>query len=547
MQFSVFLGLMGGLALFLYGMQMTSTGLEAAAGDRMKNILERLTSNRFMGILVGVGITALIQSSSATTVMVVGFVNSGLMKITQAVWIIMGANIGTTITGQLIALDVGEIAPLFAMAGVVLLVFFKREKLHNYGYIVAGLGFLFLGMNLMSEAMEPLKEVPAFKEMLTSFQNPLFGLLFGLVFTGIIQSSAASVGILQILTTSGALSFHSAVFVLFGGNIGTCVTTLLASIGTNRNAKRAMLIHMMFNVIGAVLFSTVCIFTPLTDWVASWTPTKPAAQIANMHTFFNVVTTLLLLPFGNYLAILSKKLMPEIETEEVDTFRLEFLNPSMKHEEHFSIGAAAIIMTGIRNELLRMYQMVKDNVIASFDVVISGDTKMLKKINDKEDYIDYLNKEISKYISNTMVYETNVKDSRLINAYFRICTNLERVADHAMNIAEYSLRLAENKVKFTKEAYEELETMKKYSVLGMETVSALDKMNSEEVVKTAAIEQKIDDLTREYRANHLRRMHKATCSEDTAVLYTELLIDFERIGDHLLNIAEALNVADKVD
>ena len=219
----------------------------------------------------------------------------------------------------------------------------------------------------------------------------------------------------------------------------------------------------------------------------------------------------------------------------------------MKHEEHFSIGASAIIMTGIRNELLRMYQMVKDNVIASFDVVISGDTKMLKKINDKEDYIDYLNKEISKYISNTMVYETNVKDSRLINAYFRICTNLERVADHAMNIAEYSLRLAENKVKFTKEAYEELETMKKYSVLGMETVSALDKMNSEEVVKTAAIEQKIDDLTREYRANHLRRMHKATCSEDTAVLYTELLIDFERIGDHLLNIAEALNVADKVD
>ena len=183
------------------------------------------------------------------------------------------------------------------------------------------------------------------------------------------------------MTTSGALSFHSAAFVLFGGNIGTCVTTLIASIGTNRNAKRAMLIHMMFNVIGALLFSTICIFTPLTDWVASWTPTKPAAQIANMHTFFNVVTTLLLLPFGSYMAMLSKKILPEVEEEEADVFKLEFLRPTMKHEEYFSIGASAIIMNGIRNELLRMSRMVKENVIASFDVVINGDTKMLKKIN----------------------------------------------------------------------------------------------------------------------------------------------------------------------
>ncbi|MDY6037571.1 MAG: Na/Pi cotransporter family protein [Eubacterium sp.] len=547
MDFSVLLGLMGGLALFLYGMQMTSTGLEAAAGDRMKNILERLTSNRFMGILVGVGITAIIQSSSATTVMVVGFVNSGLMKITQAVWIIMGANIGTTITGQLIALDVGEIAPLFAMIGVALLVFFKREKLHNYGYIIAGLGFLFLGMELMSEAMEPLRDVPAFREMLTSFSNPLFGVLFGLVFTGIIQSSAASVGILQILTTSGALSFHSAVFVLFGGNIGTCVTAFLASIGTNRNAKRAMLIHLMFNVIGAVMFSIICIVFPLTDWIESWTPTKPAAQIANMHTFFNLVTTALLLPFGSYLAFLSKKILPEVETEVKDVFRLEFLQPSMKHEEHFSIGTSAIIMTGIRNELLRMAQMVKENVMDSFDVIINGNSDMLEMISKKEDYIDFLNKEISRYISNIMIFETNVKDSRLINAYFRICTNLERVADHAMNIGEYSLRLEQNHVKFTPEAYEELKKMKHYSLLGMDTIRDLDRMDADAITKTAAIEQKIDDLTKDYRANHLRRMHKGSCSEDTAVLYTELLIDFERIGDHLLNIAEALGVADKVD
>ena len=252
-----FFSLLGGLALFLYGMQMMSNGLEAAAGNKMKQILEKLTANRFLGVLVGAVITAVIQSSSATTVMVVGFVNSGMMTLRQAVWIIMGANIGTTITGQLIALDVGEIAPLIAFIGVALIVFIKKQKVHHYGMIVAGLGILFIGMEMMSSSMMPLRESEAFASIMTNFSNPLLGILAGAVFTAIIQSSSASVGILQALASSGLIGLSSAVYVLFGQNIGTCITAVLSSIGTNRNAKRTTIIHLLYNLIGTSIFTIV--------------------------------------------------------------------------------------------------------------------------------------------------------------------------------------------------------------------------------------------------------------------------------------------------
>lgn len=306
-----FMGVLGGLALFLYGMQMMSSGLESVAGNRMKQILERLTSNRFLGIFVGAGITAVIQSSSATTVMVVGFVNSGMMTLKQAIWIIMGANIGTTITGQLIALDVGVIAPLIAFLGVVIIVFLKSKKLHYIGNILAGLGVLFIGMDMMSSAMEPLADSEAFVNLLTKFDNPLLGILAGIIFTALIQSSSASVGILQALADSGIIGLNSAAYVLFGQNIGTCVTALLASVGTNRNAKRATVIHISFNVIGTIVFTVLCLITPLIPFMESITPANVPAQIANLHTLFNVVTTLLLLPFGNVLVKLVKKMLPD--------------------------------------------------------------------------------------------------------------------------------------------------------------------------------------------------------------------------------------------
>ena len=284
----IVINLMGGLALFLYGMQMMSGGLEAAAGDRMKSILEKLTTNRFIGILLGCVVTMIIQSSSATTVMVVGFVNAQMMALRQAVWVIMGANIGTTITGQLIALDIGAIAPIIAFLGVAMVLFLKGETKRQIGEIIAGLGILFLGMNMMSSAMVPLRHSDAFINMVSSFSNPLIGILVGAGFTALIQSSSASVGVMQALALSGIVDLHTAVYVLFGQNIGTCITAVLASIGASREAKQTTIIHLSFNIIGTIIFTLICMSTPLTDWVISWTPTNAPKQIANMHTLFNV-------------------------------------------------------------------------------------------------------------------------------------------------------------------------------------------------------------------------------------------------------------------
>lgn len=296
MKITDFFSLLGGLALFLYGMQMMSNGLEAAAGNRMKQILEKLTANRFLGVLVGAGITAVIQSSSATTVMVVGFVNSGMMTLKQAVWIIMGANIGTTITGQLIALDIGALAPLFAFCGVAAIVFVKKQQVHHYGLIVAGLGILFIGMEMMSGAMMPLRESEAFVSLMTKFSNPVLGILAGMIFTALIQSSSASVGILQALASSGLIGLPNAVFVLFGQNIGTCITAVLAAIGTSRNAKRTTVIHLLFNIIGTTIFTVVCLLTPLTSLVESFTPGNVSAQL-QICIHYLILQQLVIIPF----------------------------------------------------------------------------------------------------------------------------------------------------------------------------------------------------------------------------------------------------------
>ena len=524
---SILLGLLGGLALFLYGMQMMSAGLEAAAGNRMKGILERLTSNRFLGILVGAGITAVIQSSSATTVMVVGFVNSGMMTLKQAVWIIMGANIGTTITGQLIALDVGAVAPLFAFVGVAMVVFLKKPQIHHYGNILAGLGVLFIGMEMMGSAMEPLREWPAFVNLVSTFSNPVVGILAGAAFTALIQSSSASVGILQALALSGVIGLDSAVYVLFGQNIGT-----------SRNAKRTTIIHLMFNVFGTVLFTVICMATPLTGFMQSMTPDNPAAQIANMHTLFNIVTTLLLLPFGGYLVKIAMRILPDRKEDKEEGMHLAFLVPMPASKQEHPIGFSAMYVTQIRQELNRMMGMAKENIATSFQAVLERDVKRVESAEATEEYIDYLNKEISQYISNIIVHETNEKDSTAISAYFKITGNIERIGDHAMNICEYTQMLDKKKIQFSEEAQEELRTME---AVCLEVLDLLEQESIEPtdwLTKVSALEQRMDDMTEEYRRNQMKRMKQGSCSDEACIIFSELLTDFERIGDHALNIAQ---------
>lgn len=539
MKLTDLIGLLGGLGLFLYGMQMMSNGLEAAAGNRMKKILEKLTANRFLGVVVGAVITAVIQSSSATTVMVVGFVNSGMMTLQQAVWIIMGANVGTTITGQLIALDVGAIAPLFAFIGVAFIVFLKNEKLHHYGKIIAGLGILFIGMDMMSAAMVPLRESETFVNIITRFSNPVLGILAGAIFTAIIQSSSASVGILQALASSGVIGLPQAVYVLFGQNIGTCITAVLASIGTSRVAKRTTIIHLLFNIIGTTLFTIICILTPFTTLVEGFTPNNVSAQIANMHTIFNITTTILLIPFGSYLAKLATRILPDLPEERDDVMHLEYIQPFIPIENRgeTKIGISAIAITAIRNELIRMTQMTRENVGLSFDAVHDNNLALVEDVRNREEYIDYLNKEISKYISRMLVKERNPKDSQYMSALFKVCGNLERIGDHAMNICEYTNMIKEKQITFSKEVMVQIEQMKEVCCDALDLLLN-SQANSESLHSIESIEQKIDDMTESFRKGQIDRMQTGKCSDEGCVLYSEMLTDFERIGDHILNIGQ---------
>ncbi|MEG2929473.1 MAG: Na/Pi cotransporter family protein [Oscillospiraceae bacterium] len=527
--------LCGGLSLFLYGMHMMSSGLEAAAGNRMKSILEKLTSNTFMGVLVGTAITAIIQSSSATTVMLVGFVNSGLMQLSQAVGVIMGANIGTTVTGLLIALDVTEIAPLFAFLGVCMVMFSKNEKINHWGEIVAGLGVLFLGMDMMSGSMVDLRNSELFVNVITQFSNPFVGIAAGALFTAIIQSSSASVGILQALAVSGVIGLHNGIYVLFGFTIGTCITAAIASIGTTVNARRTTVIHLLFNIFGTIIFMVICQLTPFVDFVINMFPNSPSAQIANAHLIFKVVTTIILFPFAKQLVKLSILILPDKAGDKVRPSLLE-------RSSHFSphgMGNVAIIISGIREEVTYMYGIAVENVKLSFDSVLGNTMDYDKLIHENEDKLDTLNAQISQYISTVISMPMPLSDSEIISGYFRIVGNIERIGDHAMNLAGYVKFLRSKEMPLTSRALSEISDMKRITLDALSLLDGDRRDNADFVlIETAKAEQEIDDVTDNYRLAQLDRMKTTTCSAEASVIYSEMLTDIERVGDHLLNIAQ---------
>jgi len=537
-----FFGLFGGLALFLHGMQMMSSGLEAAAGNKMKAILEKLTANPLMGILVGAAITTAVQSSSATTVMVVGFVNAGIMTLNQAVWLIMGANVGTTTTGLLIALDVGALAPIVACAGVFMMNFSKKPNVQHVGQLLAGLGILFLGMDMMSSAMAPLREIPAFIQLMSTLSNPLLGIAFGALFTALIQSSAASVGILQSLAAAGAVKFSGAVYVLFGQNIGTCITAVMASFGASRNAKRATCVHLLFNVIGTAFFTLVVMVFPLTDLIESLV-SAPMAQIAVMHVIFNLVTTVLLIPFGSSLAKLATRILPDVPAEheaEGSDMRLAYLSPVNTGGKDGGLGVSIIVVDQLRNELHRMLEMARQNVDASFRAILDRDTVPLERVEQREDYIDFLNKEISRYISHLIAIETNERGSKVVSSMFAISGNIERIGDHADNLAGYTRMLVSQDISFSDHAQEEVRQMRDISIRAVSALLSVEAGEQDWLTHVAQMEQKIDDMTADFRREQLVRMRDGICSDEACILYSELLTDFERIGDHVLNIAQEL-------
>ena len=403
--------------------------------------------------------------------------------------------------------------------------FAKNEKIKHISEIFAGLGVLFIGMGMMGDAMAPLQQSETFIGFMANFNNPLVGILIGAVFTAIIQSSSASVGILQALASTGAIPLSSAVFILFGQNIGTCITAVLASIGTKVNAKRTTVIHLMFNIIGTILFSVICLITPFTDWIAALTPDNPVAQIANVHTTFNIVTTLVLLPFGTLMAKAAKVLLPDKEGQEEDVKRLKYIRP---FENNHTVGHAAMVISQIENEVERMLQMVKKNTEGCFRAVIKNDQNMVADLEDREQYIVHL-----------MTTEMTIQDSQKLNAYYRIIGDLERIGDHAINFVDYLHNMSEWDIKFSQSAIESLEKMK---ALCEETLEGISKENingRKHVLEVAAKnEQRIDDMQESLLKGQIERMQSGKCSAEAGVILSEMLTDFERIGDHALNIAE---------
>lgn len=527
--------LLGGLGMFLYGMKMMSDGLENVAGDKMRQTLEVLTTNRFAAVGVGAGVTALIQSSSATTVMVVGFVNAGLMTLLQATGVIMGANIGTTITGQLIAFKLSDIAPLFVFAGMLMVVFVKRRFYRRLGDIVLGFGILFVGITLMAQAMEPLKDNEAFRSFLISFKNPILGVLAGAIFTAIIQSSSASVGILQTFAAIGLIGLDSAVYVILGQNIGTCVTAIISAIGTSTNSKRTAGIHLMFNIIGTIIFLILLsVFPPIVTFVESLSPNNASRQIANFHTVFNVSVTLILFPFARLMVKLITLIIPEKAGAELAEKKLVYLDERIAQ-------TPSIALKQTLKEVNRMGKITSENLQRALDAFFSNDESKASKVLEVEKTIDFLTHNIANYLIDFRGLNLSENDLKIMGSLHHVIIDMERIGDHAENIAEFTFTLAEKRGSLSQEAETELQTMSKRTIEMLNT--ALEIFESRDESRLSGIEeieQEIDNMKKEYISNHIDRLQVKECDPQVGVIFTNLISTLERVADHADNIALSL-------
>lgn len=535
MQISEVMMLLGGLGLFLYGMKLMGDGLEMAAGSRLKKIVEKLTRNKYMGALVGLIVTMVIQSSSSTTVMVVGFVNAGLMTLAQATGVIMGANIGTTVTGLLIAIKLNDLAPIAIFIGVVMIMFIKKTSYKHVGQIIAGFGILFMGMTNMGDALAPLSESQMFKDMMSTFSNPLLGVLIGLVFTAIIQSSSASVGVLMALAGQGVVPIESAVFVIFGQNIGTCVTAVLSCIGTNRTAKRTATVHLLFNIIGATLFICISLFTPFISWIKMAAPDNILMQISIVHITFNVVTTAILLPLSDYLVKLACIVIPG-EDEKREAKSLKFLDARI-------LKTPPIAVAQVLKEVARMGDLARKNYLMAMDMLFTGNVEKMEELEDNEEVLNFLNTNITEYLVKINSLELEDNDRKLVGALFHVVSDFERIGDHGENIAEQAIQLQTTKTTFSEQALQELHQMQD------KVISVLDdscrlfqerKMDFDLAYKINSTEDSIDDMAKTCKENHVSRLYQSLCTAQGGAIYNDLITNLERIADHSTNIAFAL-------
>lgn len=529
------LSMAGGLGLFLFGIRTMGDGLENAAGAKLKRMLEVLTGNRFLAVLVGFVVTAIIQSSTATTVMVVGFVNAGMMTLAQAVGVIMGANIGTTVTSLLIALNFSSVAAASVLVGVILMLASKKTLVKNLGSIFTGFGLLFLGIDLMSDSMAPLRESAGFMNFIVAVSDsplrPLFGILLGIVMTAVLQSSSASVGVLQTLAMQGLVPLKFSVFVLFGQNIGTCLTALFSTVGAKKNSKRAAVIHLLFNLLGTGMFILIALLTPYIEWIEKIS-SDPMAQIAISHIVFNVVSTVVLFPFAKLLVKLSCLIVPGKDDSESE-MHCRFIDDRLLNTPPF-----AVMQVG--KEVARMAKLAQDNFETSAYALINRSDKDLDKVMEKEEVINYLNHHITSYLVKLNALDITDSDSDYIARVFHAINDIERVGDHATNLAEAAERNIGDGLTFSDAARDELNQLCGSVITLLDrSIEAFNNqsLGDGEAKELSDLEEHIDDLTLTCQDAHIFRLNRNECNTEAGMLYLNTITDFERVGDHAINIA----------
>lgn len=528
--------LFGGLGFFLYGMKLMSEGLEKAAGAKMRGILEFFTQNRFIGMVVGIVFTAIIQSSNATTVMVVSFVNSGLMTLMQATGVILGANIGTTVTGQLIAFNLSDIAPLVVIIGVIMVMFCKKQGVKKIGEVILGFGILFMGLRIMGESMEAVKESQTILDFLGSLKSPFSAILVGFLITAVLQSSSATVGIILLMVSQGLLAFTICPFMILGCNIGSCVSALAASLSGKKDAKRAALIHFLFNLIGSVIMFIILILAlgPITDGLLYMSGGNLARAVANVHTLMKVFEVVMLFPFMGWIVKVTYKIVPGKDAVQEDEYELRYIGK----------GNILVPTTAFSNgvhEIEHMGKVALSNLKMGMEALCDLDEKKIEEVYRRETYIDFLNRKITDYLVKVNEIELPIADARLIGALFHVVNDIERIGDHAENFADSAKDRIERGIAFSEKAKKQLQDMTEEVVKILEySLDMFTNRNPRHMQDILTLEDDIDERERKLQRAHVKRLTKNKCTPEAGMLFSDTISGLERVADHATNIAFAI-------
>lgn len=528
--------LFGGLGFFLYGMKMMSEGLEKAAGAKMRSILEFFTKNRFIGMVVGIIFTAIIQSSNATTVMVVSFVNSGLMNLMQASGVILGANIGTTITGQLIAFNLSDIAPLIVIIGVIMIMFCKKQSIKKIGEVILGFGILFMGLSIMSDSMSAVKNSPRILNFLASLTNPFAAILVGFLITAVLQSSSATVGIILLMVSQKLLEFTICPFMILGCNIGSCVSALVASLSGKKDAKRAALIHFLFNVIGSAIFFCILLVAvePFTNAILYISGGSLARSVANVHTLMKVLEVAMMFPFMGWIVKLTYKIVPGKDTTAEDQYELLYIGDGSM------MSPTTAVMDSI-HEIEHMGKVAVMNLKKSMDALCNLNEKEIQEVYETEEYIDFLNRKITDYLVKANEIALPIADEKLIGGLFHVVNDIERIGDHAENFVDSAKTRIERGIELTDKAKKQLlDMMDKTTKILEYSLEMFTNRNYEHMREILQLEEEIDEMEKKLQNAHVRRLTKNKCTPEAGMIFSDTISGLERVADHATNIAFAI-------